>query len=92
MKNYKKGCILIIGQLRFHLLNKIFFENHKKNFDFFAVVDSNSEEKLNDLSFIKDSFIVEKNLNRKVIPQSIIYSKSQGCKNLIFFSMIFSSF
>ena len=62
MKNYKKGCILIIGQLRFHLLNKIFFENHKKDFDFFAVVDSNSEEKLNDLSFIKDSFIVEKNL------------------------------
>ena len=62
MKNYKKGCILIIGQLRFHLLNKIFFENHKNDFDFFAVIDSNSEEKLDDLSFIKEFFIVEKNL------------------------------
>ena len=57
MKNYKKGCILIIGQLRFHLLNKKFFENHKKDFDFFAVIDSSSEEKIKDLSFIKEFFI-----------------------------------
>ena len=62
MKNYKKGCILIIGQLRFHLLNKKFFENHKKDFDFFAVIDSSSEEKIKDLSFIKEFFIIEKNL------------------------------